>query len=58
MTRIDWDIYNQDRNKCSLVHPLPSGPSKEANSVSLLDYEEEDMELGDRNWRPFKSFTK
>ena len=58
LTTDDWDIYNQDHNKFSLVHPSPLDRSKEVNSVNLLDYEEENMQLGDSNWRPCKSFTK
>ena len=37
LTTDDWDIYNQDRNKFSLVHPFPLDPSKEVNSVNLLE---------------------
>ena len=50
----DLDIYNHDRIKFSLVHPFPLDPSKEVNSVNLLDFQEEDIELGDINFRTFK----
>ena len=58
LTTHDWDNYNQEHNKFVRNDPIPSNTSKIVNSTNLLDFEEEDEELGDSSWRPFKHFTK
>jgi len=58
LTTYDWDNYNQEYNKFVRNNPIPSDTSKIVNSTNLLDFEEEDEELGNGSWQPFKHFTK
>ena len=58
LTMHDWENYNQEHKIFVRNDPIPSDTSKIVNSTNLLDFEEEDEELGDSSWRPFKHFTK
>jgi len=59
LTTHDWDNYNQEHKWFVRIDHIPSDTSKIVNSTKLLDFGEEDEELGDStSWRPFKHFTK